>query len=203
VLEEAKSRFRGEIFSKFTLASSTGLVKSNFSPPVYDAIVPPQWLPLKPGILENYFCEAMRLGETLLGILTGGEVKGVNDTYSLLRLICYPPATSADSLDRGGYLEIHTDKSWITLLAASSFTGLQFLDCDGVSFVEVLDTPNALLVNIGDALQTFSGGHFLSRPHRAVNRDLQVRVSLPLFVEPKAEWPEPAAPTCLFSVPLS
>ena len=133
----------------------------------------------------------------------------------------------------GTVLAPHTDKTWITLLAASpSLDGLDVIDCDGVTFTPVrtpawvtrldLDSkPDARgvvwLCNIGDAFQMASHGKYLSREHRARNiisapslstrpsderRQQQEpshecfsgRVSLPLFVEPRADlWPMPYA----------
>ena len=177
-------------FSKFTLASSTGLVKTSFSPPLHEPIVVPQFLSIPPEILAQYFQQANfvaeRILETLLKSLSIGPLEAqFSETYGLLRLICYPPACSA-----GEYLTTHTDKSWITVLKASFLSGLQFLDADGDSYFDVHDVPDSLLVNIGDALETLSNGQFVSRPHRAANSNRQqCRTSIPLFLEPKTTWP--------------
>ncbi|CUI14605.1 Hypothetical protein, putative [Bodo saltans] len=94
-------------------------------------------------------------------------------------------------------LDVHTDKSWITLLLATTFHGLMFQSSDGLSFDPVVapcvdeiliihqedsstssfsQSPTTVLrmdedvmaVNIGDAFQMSSRGAFLSRPHMAM-----------------------------------
>ncbi len=198
VLQAASAAFDKRNFSKFTLASSTGLVKLNFSPPVYEPIVPPRWLGVSYDVLRNYFTEATRVTETIIRVLSDGELQ-TSDTYSLLRLVCYPPSCTT-----GEYLETHTDKSWFTVLKATSLAGLQFLDCDGETYFDVVDAPNAFLINVGDALQMFSGGQLISRPHRATNTDpTRNRVSLPLFVEPRSEWPGQLAPVSVVNIPIN
>ena len=148
-----------------------------------------------------------------------------HEVYSLLRAVCYPPtqhdsgASSASTAENGDHKALyeHTDKTWVTMLIAHpGFDGLQMIDVDGTSFVDVrlpsrlgqLHDAITFVCNVGDALQIVSGGAYVSRLHRARNTLVEpgasrgttepaercpcqaCRVSLPLFVEPTPErWP--------------
>jgi isopenicillin N synthase-like dioxygenase len=204
-------------FTKLTLASSTGLVKVSFSPPVHERVQ----LPIRLALLcdENdetkcfqdnvvsYFKQvdalAVMLLRTLLRALEADEEEisfGLepDHLYSLLRGICYPkPVDGSQPIENEYSLEPHRDKSWLTVLSCSpTCDGLEFVDVDGVSYYKVPPGPpewgeHPLIINVGDALQDFSRGKCLSRLHRARNLSTTTsRVSLPLFLEPHPDyWP--------------
>jgi isopenicillin N synthase-like dioxygenase len=203
-------------FTKLTLASSTGLVKVSFSPPVHE----PVQLPIRLALLgdeeddtkcfqdhvTSYFNQvdslALNLLRTLLRALEVSEEEIAHrlrsdHLYSLLRGICYPKPVDGLPVENEYSLGPHRDKSWLTVLACSpTCDGLEFIDVDGVSYYKVpAGSPDwgdePLIINVGDALQDFSGGKCLSRLHRARNLSATTsRVSLPLFVEPHPDhWP--------------
>lgn len=184
-------------FSKHTLASTTGFVKTHFSPPTFAPIVLPSWLSDDCSeLVRAYFAEAVRVACCVLKVLTQDSPEIGEESFSLLRLVGYSSGES-------GYLDDHTDKSWVTLLVASTLKGLQFLGNDGDSYDQVPDVENSVLVNVGDALQMHSGGSFFSRPHKVVYLDGGNRVSIPLFVEPtQYTWPVPRVAESVVTVEL-
>ena len=210
-------------FHKCTLYTSTGKVKASSVPERYEQVVVPSWVGgVEGGMLEAYFTRMMQIAhmiiETLLQKEFSGDGMGSNiegdaptkeaDIYGMMRGVCYPMGVASTSNfgPQHKSLEEHTDKTWITILAASTLEGLEFINDDGSkSTVRSVDdfgadttklkNPPRLLVNIGDAMQTYTGGAFVSRQHRARNiTSTCPRVSLPLFVEPApGKWPMAAA----------
>ena len=61
--------------------------------------------------------------------------------------------------------------------------GLDVQGHDG-RWTEAVGPPEALLVNVGDLLELWSGGRFVSTPHRVVNRTCSDRYSVPYFAVP-------------------
>ncbi len=52
-------------------------------------------------------------------------------------------------------------------------------------WIEVDAPDDALVVNIGDLLELWSGGYFVSTPHKVINRCGAERYSFPYFVVPR------------------
>ncbi|KAI3916849.1 hypothetical protein MKX01_011485 [Papaver californicum] len=102
----------------------------------------------------------------------------------------YPPCPRPD-LVYG--LKAHTDGGAITILLPDhEVRGLQ-VHKNG-QWVSVPCMPEALLVNIGDALQVMSNGIFKSPLHRAVTNSERTRISLGMFYFPhQDEEIEPVA----------
>jgi len=185
---------------KITLQTSTGRVKVRSNPFKDQPVETPFWI--NSGARERYYAHATKVAEGLLvpwlipsSSCTGAsplEMESPPETarppalYHLLRAIVYPPEQQ---------LEEHSDKTYVTLLTATSMSGLEIHDFNGqwVPLAESLcPEEECYLVNIGDALQMATHGEYVSRVHRAryVADGSARRVSLPLFVEPTA-WPEP------------
>ncbi|KAL5200177.1 hypothetical protein ABZP36_021380 [Zizania latifolia] len=89
-------------------------------------------------------------------------------------------------------LKPHSDGSVITVVAVDdTVSGLQLLS-HGVWY-DVPIVPNALLINVGDAIEIMSNGFFRSPVHRVVTNSAKERVSLAMFytLDPEREI-EPA-----------
>ena len=153
-------------------------------------------------LVDEYYAAARAVAIKLLTVLLKKSVDEDEMLYLLFRAVCYPSEENRKTEDS---LDPHSDKTWITLLAASDIDGLEMVDCDGATFTPVnvpkgvLGKESAecpILVNVGDALQIQSRHEFISRMHRARNKSSdpsQPRVSLPLFVEPRPDrWPASA-----------
>jgi isopenicillin N synthase-like dioxygenase len=124
----------------------------------------------------------MALGRALLRgfALALGEPADVFDGYvtkppSQLRLIHYPHDPHAvDTVGIGA----HTDYECFTILKPTA-PGLEVLNGAG-AWVDVPPRPDALVVNIGDMLETWTNGTFVATTHR-VRKVTEERWSFPLF----------------------
>ncbi len=110
-------------------------------------------------------------------------------SHSLLRILHYPPITRPDET-KALRAQAHEDINLLTILPAANEPGLQVL----TRKEDWLDVPcefGNLIINTGDMLQEASGGYFPSTTHRVVNpegnRRTRSRISLPLFLHPRAE----------------
>lgn len=79
----------------------------------------------------------------------------------------------------------HTDSDFLTVLHQSHVGGLQLLK-EG-KWVSVRPNPNALVINIGDLFQAWSGGIYKSVEHRVVANKEVERFSTALFLCPSYE----------------
>jgi len=109
------------------------------------------------------------------------------DGNTILRVIHYPPLP--DDRDPNSVRSAqHEDINLITLLCASTASGLEVRDHDG-SWFKVETGPEYIVVDSGDMIQNITNGLFKSTTHRVVNPDdsnLQ-RFSMPMFVHPRNE----------------
>lgn len=153
----------------------------------------------------EYYCLMERLGAALLRSIARG-LGAPEDHFeplfengiSSFRLAYYPPRTLAsfggqdpklaEVLHQGDVLHLsgaaHVDSGFLTLLAQDGVPGLQ-VEARG----EWIDAPprdDALVVNFGKLLQTWTGGAIRATRHRVVSRG-EPRYSIPFFYEPAAE----------------
>ncbi|KAH6559314.1 hypothetical protein KP509_1Z015100 [Ceratopteris richardii] len=107
------------------------------------------------------------------------KMVGDKRNNSIVRLNYYPPCPQPN-LTLG--LGVHSDPHLLTLLHQDLVGGLQVFK-DGV-WTAVRPRPNALIVNIGDALQVTSNDIYKSVEHRAVCNSLKSRLSMGFFLTP-------------------
>jgi isopenicillin N synthase-like dioxygenase len=94
---------------------------------------------------------------------------------SQLRLVHYPHEPEAiDLLGIGA----HTDYECFTLLLSTA-PGLEVMNQAG-EWIDAPPVPGALIVNIGDMMEFWSGGAFVATSHR-VRNVVEERYSFPLF----------------------
>ena len=107
---------------------------------------------------------------------------------SILRLLHYPPVPA---VAEGLRAEAHEDINVITLLLGAEEAGLQLLRRDG-AWASIDVPPSALVCNIGDMLQRYSGGRLPSTTHRVVNpapdRAAHARYSMPFFLHFRPDY---------------
>jgi isopenicillin N synthase-like dioxygenase len=147
-----------------------------------------------PGFSANAFRTAMgryyeavsRLSDLLLGGFAralGREPDYFQNYFtkplSQLRLLHYPPQAAAGAQG----VEAHTDPGALTILLQDSVGGLEACNRDGC-WVAAPPIPYSFVINIGDMMQRWTNGRFVSTPHRVANRTGRGRISIPFFVNP-------------------
>ncbi|WP_051215045.1 isopenicillin N synthase family dioxygenase [Granulicoccus phenolivorans] len=145
---------------------------------------PNQW-PDLPGFrepVEAWYAATFALGREILGAWSLGLglapdrlTRHVNLPPAQLRLLHYPPDPSRQ--DRPG-IGAHTDYEVLTLLRPTA-PGLEVLNEQG-EWIAVPFDPDAMVINIGDLMEVWTGGRFTATTHR-VRRVTQDRYAYPLF----------------------
>lgn len=139
--------------------------------------------------LLNYWRECDRVAAVLLGALAdalgiapGEFLQQFEKPLTNMTLLHYPPqAPDAD----GFGIHPHKDTDALTILAPDPAGGLMIRCRDDQEWI-VADPPgDALIVNIGDLLELWSGGYFVSTPHKVVNTSGAERYSFPYFAVPR------------------
>jgi isopenicillin N synthase-like dioxygenase len=133
--------------------------------------------------LTRYYNEIRRLGDCLceafeiaLDLPAGFFSKHMKFPTSQLRLIHYfPQPDKQTEINMGA----HTDYECFTLLHTQQ-QGLQILD-NNDRWVNAPPVEGAFAVNIGDLLEAWSNGRFVSTPHRVVMNGNE-RYSIPFFM---------------------
>ena len=136
---------------------------------------PNQWLDeaTLPGfraLVERFQTEMGRVADELMAAMSLGlglspdHLDGVfgERRSSLVKLIHYP-ATPAG----GAGVNAHHDTGFLTLLWQQGVSGLQALNQDG-EWVDVPPTPGAIVVNLGEILQSMTGNYFVATSHRVI-----------------------------------
>ena len=110
-----------------------------------------------------------------------------DSAQTMLRVLHYPPVESGVVLPRAA---AHEDINLLTILPASDGPGLELQLSDG-QWIEVVNRPSQVVVNIGDMLQEATEGFLRSTTHRVASPDdgqaASGRMSLPLFLHPRPE----------------
>ena len=154
------------------------------APAGHPMLGPNRW-PALPGFREDvmaYYAAAFAVGQRLLGGFAralGQRPEALEHLVtappSQLRLIHYPhDAAAADAPGIGA----HTDYECFTLLLCTG-PGLEVMNQAG-EWIDAPPVPGALVVNIGDMLEYWSGGRFVATSHR-VRKVAEERWSFPLF----------------------
>lgn len=150
--------------------------------------------------ISNYHDAMMTLSERLvrltaegLGLRADFFDAAMRDPVGNLRLLHYPPSDQTD--DNGGCGE-HTDYGFMTILAQDEVGGLQIEDTDG-QWLDIVPRPSEFVVNLGDLLTHWTGGHYQARRHRVVGGLAQDRYSIPFFLDPNVDANVSVVPTCV------
>ena len=99
-----------------------------------------------------------------------------------MTLLHYPPQAAGAT---GFGIHPHKDTDVLTILAHDPVGGLLVRRRGDSGWIRADAPPEALIVNIGDMLELWSGGYFVSTPHKVVNSSGRERYSFPYFVVPR------------------
>lgn len=157
-----------------------------------DLYGPNKW-PAEPADMSEIITEFWRAcdvaGRHLLKLIS--QIMGVNETAFLsffdnpltnMTLLHYP-SQPADKPKVG--IHPHKDTDALTLLFPDQVGGLWLQPRGQKDWIEVIAPPDAMVVNIGDLLELWSGGYFVSTPHKVVNASGKERYSFPFFMVPR------------------
>ena len=137
--------------------------------------------------VEKYFLQTLKFGETLIRVFAKALKVDENIFFNMmrkpisnLRLLHYQ---AREARIGQKYIGIgpHTDSECFTILSTRG-TGLQIFNRDE-SWVDVPSVEGGVIVNIGDTLEVWTNGAYVSPQHRVLSSTKQ-RWSLPLFVSP-------------------
>jgi isopenicillin N synthase-like dioxygenase len=150
--------------------------------------------------LSDHFDDCVRFASTLLRWVAANLPTEIADSLSIpledmirqsaqsmLRVLHYPPVPEGSELPRAA---AHEDINLLTILPASDGPGLE-LQLQNGDWIEVVNRPSQVVVNIGDMLQEATGGYLRSTTHRVAATEAAVlqrgRMSLPLFLHPRPD----------------
>lgn len=200
-----KNNYRGYIPLGFFTANSGGRggdhyegFKLHLELPADDDIVkqcdlygPNRW-PALPNFREHvlaYWAACDRVAAVLLTALAG--VLGVTPATLLgwfekpltnMTLLHYPSQEAGSDVYG---IHPHKDTDALTILAPDPVGGLWVKSRGRDQWIAARSTGDALIVNIGDLLELWSGGYFVSTPHKVVNETGAARYSFPYFAVPR------------------
>jgi len=120
--------------------------------------------------------------ELSLNAQPGSLMQHFSKPTTFLRLLHYPPQQHNTACNVYGSAP-HTDYGFITLLAQDLQCGLQVRSTRG-EWLDVKPQPGTFVMNVGDMLQRYSNGRFISTPHRVISRATTSRYSVPFFYDP-------------------
>ena len=157
-----------------------------------DLYGPNKWPARPDGFREavlDYWQECDRVAGILLDALaTALEIdpqifrRAFEKPLTNLTLLHYPPQASGQ--DHYG-IHPHKDTDALTILAPDPVGGLYVRRNNSDEWISASAPDDALIVNIGDMLETWSGGYYVSTPHKVVNATGQARYSFPYFAVPR------------------
>ena len=157
-----------------------------------DLYGPNKW-PDKPSALRAAALDYWRQCDRVAGVLLDALALALGIDPDVFRrafaqpltnmtLLHYPPRTPDH---HGVGIHPHKDTDALTILAPDPVGGL-YVKRKGLDEWIAADAPeDALIVNIGDLLEVWSGGYFVSTPHKVVNSSGHERYSFPYFAVPR------------------
>ena len=105
-----------------------------------------------------------------------------NTPAAPLRLLHYPKAPPVTEKRQLG-ASAHSDFGAITLLLQDENPGLEVLDSDTDTWVEIAPNPDAYVVNVGDMLSKWTKDEYVSSVHRVINKNPWDRYSVVFFFD--------------------
>lgn len=164
-----------DMFEAFNLGASTddfpGL---GLDPEIYAVNIWPDATEVFRSGASGWFDHVAALARTMTAVFAtalalpeGFFTQYTDHSIDVLRLVNYAmPGRTALQPDQLG-MGAHTDYGIVTILWADPVPGLQVLDSNG-TWHQVVPSPGALLVNLGDLLARWTNDRWMSTLHRVV-----------------------------------
>ena len=153
-------------------------------------------------VMMAYFEEMTMLSRTLYDAFAQSLdldpeffLQHLKTPLDICRLLQYPPQKEVLDEDQIG-TGAHSDFDCFTILWQDSNGGLQALRRDGI-WIDALPIPDTFLVNVGDMLERWTNGKYVSTVHRVINRSGNQRNSMVFFAAPDYETNIDCIPSCL------
>lgn len=156
----------------------------------------------KTGTMDYYHTTVALAGDVLRALalsLTLDEsffAPFMDGAVATMRLLHYPvqPPDSDAKLTRG--IGAHTDFGAITLLLQDDVDGLQVWDKHTDSWIDVEPVKGAYVVNLGNLMQRWTNGKYISNVHRVINHAGRERFSIPVFISGNPDYVVECIPSC-------
>ena len=126
--------------------------------------------------------QLLKLISRIMGVNEAEFLSFFDDPLTNMTLLHYP-SQPADRPKVG--IHPHKDTDALTLLFPDPVGGLWLQPRGHKDWIEVVAPPDAMVVNIGNMLELWSGGTFVSTPHKVVNASGKERYSFPFFMVPR------------------
>lgn len=135
--------------------------------------------------------ELLRLFALALGLDERRLLAYFDDALTNMTLLRYPPVERPRT---GSGVHPHRDIDAFTVVHPGNVPGLEVLTRAG-RWVDIAPMEGALVVNVGNMMELWSGGRFVSTPHRVTSPVGAERHSFPYFAIPRHDvLIEPLAP---------
>lgn len=139
--------------------------------------------------VEDYWQQCDQVLSVLLQLLarilcmeSGALLRLFDKPLTNMTLLHYPPPATGAS--RYG-IHPHKDTDVLTLLAPDPVGGLLVKRTGRSGWIKAEAPGEALVVNTGDLLELWSGGYFVSTPHKVESQHSCSRYSFPYFAVPR------------------
>lgn len=149
----------------------------------------PEQMPEFKEAMDNYFNAVSTLAETLYRAFALALKLPENHFESMqqkpldiLRLLRYPPQPVVEDESQIG-TGAHSDFDCFTILNQDPTGGLQALNSRG-EWIDAMPIEDTFLINVGDMLERWTNGLFVSTVHRVINRANTERYSTVFFAAP-------------------
>ncbi len=131
---------------------------------------------------DQVVCRLLNLLASIMGVDPAWFTSQFSHPLTNMTLMHYP---SQKSNENKYGIHPHKDTDALTLLFPDKIGGLWLKPRGKKRWVEVSLPSDTMLVNIGDLLEVWSGGFFVSTPHKVVNKSEAARYAFPLFIVPR------------------
>ena len=152
---------------------------------------PNRWPPYLPGFrravldywraMDGLAGELLRLFALALGLDERRLLAYFDDALTNMTLLRYPPVERPRT---GSGIHPHRDIDAFTVVYPGNVPGLEVLTRAG-RWVDIAPMEGAFVVNVGNMMELWSGGRFVSTPHRVTSPVDAERHSFPYFAIPR------------------